>query len=71
MDSYYRDTARSPADRGWGREDPRNKIDRDDNFYRGRSPGALPTFFVYHGGYLQGRPSGYVGKVCRDGLSCS
>ncbi|KUI56567.1 hypothetical protein VP1G_03954 [Cytospora mali] len=39
MDSYYRDSARSPAERGWGREDPRNKIDREDNFYRGRSPG--------------------------------
>lgn len=38
MDSYYRDSARSPGDRGWGRDDSRGN--RDDSFYRGRSPGA-------------------------------
>lgn len=47
MDSYYRDTARSPVDRVWGREDPRSKIDRDDAFYRGRSPGASLHSFVF------------------------
>ncbi|KAK2610617.1 hypothetical protein N8I77_004033 [Diaporthe amygdali] len=40
MDSYYRDSARSPGDRAWTREDSRGKMDRaDDSFYRGRSPG--------------------------------
>ncbi|PSS03611.1 hypothetical protein BD289DRAFT_457773 [Coniella lustricola] len=39
MDSYYRDAARSPGERTWNREDSRNKIERDDSFYRGRSPG--------------------------------
>lgn len=45
MDSYYRDSARSPGDRAW---ESRGKIERtDDSFYRGRSPGRSPGSFVY------------------------
>ncbi|KAK4116340.1 hypothetical protein N656DRAFT_701516 [Canariomyces notabilis] len=42
MDSFhYRDSVRSPGDRGWGgRDDPRIKDERGDSFYRTRSPGA-------------------------------
>lgn len=42
MDSFhYRDSARSPGDRGWSsRDDPRAKDDRGGNFYRSRSPGV-------------------------------
>ncbi|KAK4128719.1 hypothetical protein N657DRAFT_560643 [Parathielavia appendiculata] len=41
MDSYYRDSARSPGDRWSSRDDTRVKDERGDSFYRGgRSPGA-------------------------------
>ncbi|KAK4148948.1 serrate RNA effector molecule [Chaetomidium leptoderma] len=40
MDSYHRDSARSPSDR-WSRDDTRAKDERGDSFYRsGRSPGT-------------------------------
>ncbi|KAG7292976.1 hypothetical protein NEMBOFW57_003021 [Staphylotrichum longicolle] len=39
MDSYYRDSARSPGDRWSSRDDTRVKEERGDSFYRGgRSP---------------------------------
>lgn len=47
MDSYgYRDGhARSPGDRSWGREDSRARDDRNDSFYRGRSPSKFSSSF--------------------------
>ncbi|TFA97648.1 hypothetical protein CCMA1212_010648 [Trichoderma ghanense] len=42
MDSYssYRDgSGRSPTERTWGRDDSRTRDDRNDGFYRARSPG--------------------------------
>ncbi|KAL6854614.1 hypothetical protein J3F83DRAFT_754230 [Trichoderma novae-zelandiae] len=42
MDSYssYRDgSGRSPNERTWGRDDSRTREDRNDGFYRARSPG--------------------------------
>ncbi|KAL2023208.1 hypothetical protein VTK56DRAFT_3331 [Thermocarpiscus australiensis] len=42
MNSFgYRDSARSPGDRGWGgRDDVRIRDERGDSFYRSRSPGT-------------------------------
>ncbi|KAK4141586.1 uncharacterized protein C8A04DRAFT_38980 [Dichotomopilus funicola] len=41
MDSYYRESARSPSDRWNSRDEARVKDERGDNFYRsGRSPGT-------------------------------
>ncbi|KAJ4297227.1 hypothetical protein N0V88_004145 [Collariella sp. IMI 366227] len=38
MDSYYRDSARSPPDRWSSRDEARIKDERGDSFYRSRSP---------------------------------
>ncbi|KAH7319971.1 hypothetical protein B0I35DRAFT_430281 [Stachybotrys elegans] len=42
MDSYssYRDTGRSPMERGWSRDESRGRDERPDNFHRARSPVA-------------------------------
>ncbi|KAK3310009.1 uncharacterized protein B0T15DRAFT_21155 [Chaetomium strumarium] len=40
MDSYYRDSVRSPGDRWSSRDDARVKDERGDSFYRSRSPGT-------------------------------
>lgn len=47
MDSYYRDSARSPGDRWTSRDDTRIKDERGDSFYRGgRSPGSSLPFLA-------------------------
>jgi len=48
MDSYFRDSARSPGDRWSSRDETRIKDERGDNFYRGgRSPGTFLSLLLH------------------------